>query len=81
HRTLQYLATSTPEIEELNRILLVVHGDEKTADVTLPVVEDVAGYLELWSSAHERPADDGVLFAPGDVMSLPATSLRLFRVV
>ncbi|MBN9152884.1 MAG: glycogen debranching protein GlgX [Microbacterium sp.] len=81
HRTLQYLATSTPEREELNRILLVVHGDEKAADVTLPVVDDVAGYLELWSSAHERPSDDGVLFAPGEVMSLPPTSLRLFRVV
>ena len=35
-RTLQYLAASTPEFEEFNRILLVVHGLETEVTVTLP---------------------------------------------
>ena len=33
HRTLQYVATSTPEHEEINRILLMVHGTERAIDV------------------------------------------------
>ena len=36
HRTLQYDAESTPENEAPNRILLVVHGNERPIDVTLP---------------------------------------------
>ncbi len=35
-RTLQYLAASTPEFEEFNRILLIVHGLEEDVTVTLP---------------------------------------------
>ena len=50
HRTLQYVAASTPETEAFNRILLIVHGNESPIEVTpardrrsdalrLPVVE------------------------------------------
>ena len=55
-RTLQYLAASTPEFEEFNRILLVVHGLETSVTVTLPEHEGVAGYTLLWDSSHD---DDG----------------------
>jgi hypothetical protein len=42
HRTLQYDAASTPEEEDPNRILLVVHGTERAVDVTLPTIDGVA---------------------------------------
>ena len=79
HRTLQYVATSTPELEESNRILLMVHGTERAVGVTLPDIAGVTRYVSLWSSADEVP--DGALeeFAPGDVVVLPGTSMRLFR--
>ena len=80
HRTLQYLATSTPESEELNRILLVVHGNESPVDVTLPVLADDLEYVSLWSSADESPSDDMARLKPGDVVPFVGTSMRLFRV-
>ena len=39
NRTLQYVAASTPENEGFNRILLMVHGNEKPVDVTLPAID------------------------------------------
>lgn len=80
HRTLQYLATSTPENEEPNRILLVVHGNESPIEVTLPVLTDEVEYVSLWSSADEAPSDDTPRLAPGDVVPFVGTSMRLFRV-
>ena len=44
-RTLQYLAASTPEFEEFNRILLIVHGLEEDVTVTLPQHDGVGGVL------------------------------------
>jgi glycogen operon protein len=81
HRTLQYVATSTPETEDLNRILLIVHGDEDEVEVTLPAIDGVTRYVSLWSSADEAPAADEPEFAPGDVVVTPPTSMRLFRAV
>ena len=80
HRTLQYLATSTPENEELNRILLVVHGNESPVEVTLPVLAEDVQYVSLWSSADEAPAEDTPRLAPGEVVPFVGTSMRLFRV-
>jgi len=78
-RTLQFLAASTPEFEKFNRILLVVHGLETTATVTLPQHEGVSGYGLLWDSSHdELPADVG-RHAPGDALEVGPTSMRLFR--
>ena len=79
HRTLQYVATSTPEFEEANRILLIVHGNEQPIDVTLPLIDGVSRYVSLWSSADEHPTVDASVFAPGDVIDVTATSMRLFR--
>ncbi|HWL78806.1 glycogen debranching protein GlgX [Microbacterium sp.] len=80
HRTLQYAATSTPEIEELNRILLVVHGTETPMDVTLPRVDGAQRFVSLWSSADEVPGSQGEEFEPGAVVSMPGTTMRLFRI-
>jgi len=80
HRTLQYDARSTPETEGANRILLIVHGNERPVDVTLPRIDGVGRYVSLWSSADERPVLDDEVLTPGDVVHLHDTSMRLFRV-
>jgi glycogen debranching enzyme len=80
HRTLQYVAASTPEHEAFNRILLMIHGNEQPIDVTLPAIDGASRFVSLWSSEDETPAaEQAVLFA-GDVVSLSGTSMRLFRV-
>ncbi|PJJ63562.1 glycogen debranching protein GlgX [Compostimonas suwonensis] len=80
NRTLQYLAASTPEFEDFNRILLVVHALETETVVTLPSHEGVSGYTLLWSSADDRPGDgEGDVLAPGDTVELTPTSMKLFR--
>ena len=82
HRTLQYVATSTPEVEEPNRILLIVHGDERPTEVTLPELDGAAGYRRLWRSDRERPDADEApeLLAPGRRIPVSPTSMQLFRV-
>jgi glycogen operon protein len=79
HRTLQYVAASTPEFEDFNRILLIVHGSESPIDVTLPVVESVTRYVRLWSSVDETPDQEELVFSPGDVVPVTGTSMHLFR--
>ncbi|MGS0560453.1 glycogen debranching protein GlgX [Microbacterium aurugineum] len=81
NRTLQYVAASTPDAEAYNRILLIVHGTESPIDVRLPEeIEGATRFVSLWSSAQERPSDDEEVFAPGDVLPVSGTSMRLFRV-
>jgi len=79
HRTMQYVAASTPEHERFNRILLVVHGSERPIEVTLPRISGVKRFVSLWSSAEERPRDDEEVFAPGDSLNLGGTTMHLFR--
>lgn len=79
NRTLQYVAASTPEHESFNRILLMVHGNERPVDVTLPVIEGVASFLSLWSSEDDTPHAAPAEFLPGEVVTLAGTSMRLFR--
>ena len=79
-RTLQFLAASTPEFEELNRILLVVHAHESDAEVVLPDHVGVTGYLELWDSADERPRDEATTERkPGETVPMSPQSMRLYR--
>ena len=80
HRTLQYVAASTPETEAYNRILLIVHGDEVPIDVTLPRIEGVSRYVSLWSSAQESPSPEEPVHDPGETIPVPSTSMHLFRV-
>ncbi|MFT4220029.1 MAG: glycogen debranching protein GlgX [Microbacterium sp.] len=79
HRTLQYVAASTPELEAFNRVLLVVHGNESPIEVTLPAIDGVERFASLWSSAEERPAHTRAAHAPGDTLSIPGASMHLFR--
>ncbi|MCR2785460.1 MULTISPECIES: glycogen debranching protein GlgX [unclassified Microbacterium] len=79
HRTLQYAAASTPQTEQPNRILLIVHGNERPIDVTLPAIDGVTRFVSLWSSADERPGQDEPVFHEGDVVTMTGTSMRLFR--
>ena len=78
-RTLQYLAASTPEFEEFNRILLIVHGLEEDVTVTLPLHEGVTGYLLLWDSAVEDPSESMTNHAPGGELVVAGASMQLFR--
>ena len=81
NRTLQYVAASTPDKEPANRILLIVHGTEAPIDVRLPEeIEGASRFVSLWSSADERPSEAEETYAPGDVLPIPGTSMRLFRV-
>jgi glycogen operon protein len=76
-RTLQYLAASTPEFEEFNRILLVVHGQEAEETVCLPEHEGVVSYELLWNSADDHAASQ--THAPGTELVIAPTSMQLFR--
>ena len=75
-RTLQYLATATTA-EGRNSILLVVHGVESPAAVTLPTRDGITQYTLLFNSA----LDDVEVtdHAPGSTLPVAATSLQLFR--
>ncbi|SDH17793.1 glycogen debranching protein GlgX [Microbacterium pygmaeum] len=80
NRTLQYVATSTPEHEDVNRVLLMVHGNEQPVDVTLPALDAATQFVSLWSSEDERPGERGDVFDAGQVVPLAGTSMRLFGV-
>ncbi|GHD38761.1 glycogen debranching enzyme GlgX [Mycetocola manganoxydans] len=81
NRTLQYVAASTPEVEEFNRILLIVHGVESPLTVTLPVHDGVDRFELLWRSEDETPLTESRSFAPGDTLDLQPTSMLLFLAV
>jgi glycogen operon protein len=78
NRTLQYLVASTPEFEDFNRILLIVHGLETETTVTLPQHEGVGSYGLVWDSADEAPSPDAVDHEPGSQVTLAPTSMQLF---
>jgi len=78
-RTLQYLAASTPEFEEFNRILLVVHGLEQPVTVTLPEHEGVEAYTLLWDSCNDDLSGFELEHAPGSELTVAGTSMQLFR--
>ncbi|WP_082467364.1 glycogen debranching protein GlgX [Leifsonia sp. Leaf264] len=78
-RTLQYLAASTPEFEEFNRILLVIHALEEPTSVTLPEHEGVAGYSLLWDSSDDTLDDRETEFVPGQELAVSPTSMQLYR--
>ncbi|TDX78657.1 glycogen operon protein [Rathayibacter sp. PhB151] len=78
NRTLQYLAASTPETEEFDRVLLIVHGVEADTSVVLAESEGVTGYTRLWSSEEAVPLEHGESFEPGQVVRVAGTSMQLF---
>lgn len=80
NRTLQYLAASTPDKEEFNRILLIVHGVEDDVEVSLPAAPGVTSYQLLWDSATEVPIpEDETELPPGTTRLVGGTSMQLYR--
>jgi glycogen operon protein len=80
NRTLQYLAASTPDKEEFNRILLIVHGVEDDVEVSLPAAPGVTSYQLLWDSATEVPIEeDPTELPPGTTRLVGGTSMQLYR--
>ena len=78
-RTLQYLAASTPEFEEFNRVLLIVHGLEESVEVTLPSHVGVTGYTLLWDSSHDDISGIEPSHVPGERLRVGLASMLLFR--
>ena len=78
-RTVQYMAASTPEFEEFNRILLIVHAAEHDIDVSLPVHAGVSSYTLLWDSSQDTFDSTTVEHAPAATLRVPGTSMQLFR--
>jgi glycogen operon protein len=93
-RTLQYLATSTPEFEAPNRVLLVVRAEREATKVVLPTAVSAAAppavepssaergtrYELLWDSAHETPDASPRSLRPGDEVRVAGWSMQLYRV-
>jgi glycogen operon protein len=78
-RCIQYFASSTPDEETLNQVLLVVSGIEGACSVRLPQHEGVEGFELLWTS--EDDAARGTLHDAGTEVSLDGPALVLFRAV
>nr|WP_084815902.1 glycogen debranching protein GlgX [Frondihabitans sp. Leaf304] len=78
HRTLLYLAASTPEFEAFNRVLIVVHGAQSPVTVTLPEYSDIESYEVLWTSGD---AFDPRPRLPGESYGILGPTVTLWRVV
>jgi len=78
-RTLQMLLNGAWENQA--SLLVVLHGGEHEAHVTLPHPPGATAYELLWDSAWDRPPDAPIA-VPSDqpVRMLPA-SMRIYRVV
>ena len=80
NRTLQYLVASTPDTEEFNRVLLIVHGVESDTQVSLPEAPGVTSYQLLWDSTTEVPIqEDPAELAPGSRRLVGGASMQLYR--
>lgn len=78
-RTVQCVAASTPEEEEFNRVLLVVHGNEDDVSLTLPAHVGVVRYRLLWDSSDDTA--DGDEHPPGAELSICGPTIRLYRAI
>lgn len=62
-----------------NALLLLVHGSEKSIEVTLPSPDGVSGYQLLWNSAHESPNQEQSHHSIGENITVSGTSMLLLR--
>lgn len=79
NRTLQYVAASTPEKEEFNRILMIIHGTEQATDVIVPNHPGVTSYEPLWFSPHPAPREIPGSLRPGETFKINGTSILLYN--
>ena len=79
-RTMQYMATSTPEVEAFNQILLIVHGQQHPTEITLPRHKGVRSYTLLWDSARDA-VEEGAqpVLKPGAELAVAGRSMVLLR--
>ncbi|BDI21939.1 glycogen debranching protein GlgX [Herbiconiux sp. L3-i23] len=77
NRTVQFVASSTPDDEPANTVLVVVHGAEHEHSVVLPGHEGISGYELLWTSADD--AASGTRLEVGERYSLDGPALAVFR--
>jgi glycogen operon protein len=78
NRTLQFVAASTPNNEEFDQILMVVHGTEQSTEITLPNHPGIQFYEPLWLSSHPRPRDIPGALRPGEKFTVPGMTIMLF---
>jgi glycogen debranching enzyme len=78
HRALQYFVESTPEHEDPDRVLVVVHGSGRTRDIVLPERDDVTAYRLTWSSENKRNHER--LRAAGEVFTAYGPGIHVFEV-
>ncbi|MFM1927226.1 MAG: hypothetical protein RLZ06_802 [Actinomycetota bacterium] len=81
NRSFSKLGKSIDENGKVNQLLLVVHGTETDIDFTMPNEIETTGFELLWDSSLERPTAKPATDKPGDVIKLPATSIRLYNVL
>jgi glycogen operon protein len=81
-RTVQYAAAADAGAESANRVLLIVHGQDREAEVTLPRQPGVRAYARAWDSAQDTATGSAAVasepVAPGAVVPVSPMSLQLF---
>ncbi len=76
-RTLQYFSSSTPEFEQHNQTLTIIHGSESDVTVVLPHPAGVTSYRLAWDSSWERPQDTDTEWPPGAHVRITGMSVLL----
>lgn len=76
-RTLQFFASSTPEFEEHNQTLTIVHGSGANIDLTLPSPSGVSSYRLAWDSSWPRPQHSDIEWLPGQTVTVTGMSVVL----
>jgi glycogen operon protein len=78
-RTIQRYTERLESDGSRSAMLLVIHGAEKSQDVTLAAPDDVAAYTLLWNSALDVPSDEKTPYAPNQILPMSGTSIQLLK--
>ncbi len=82
NRSFAKFGKSVAEPGNPNQLLLIVHGTEDEIEFTLSSEIEANRFELLWDSAVENPnLLEKSAAKPGDVLSLPPMSIRLYRVI
>ena len=82
NRSFAKLGKSVAEPGNPNQLLLVMHGTEDEIEFTLSSEISADRFELLWDSAVENPSQlEKTTAKPGDVLTLPPMSIRLYRVL
>ena len=82
NRSFAKLGKSVADSSKSNQLLLVVHGAEDSIEFTLSAEIEAERFELLWDSGLENPSQLVKTAAkPGDVITLPAMTVRLYSVI